>query len=52
MRPHIMDIDSKQLNFFRFTELSFEDIAHQLAEVFRVHDEAFKVRIVPENYFL
>ena len=45
MKPHIMDMDSKQLNFFRFTELSFDDMAHQLAEVFRVHDEAFKLNI-------
>ena len=31
--------------FFRFTELSFEDMAEQLAEVFRIHDEAFKLNI-------
>ena len=45
MRPHDLNSDTKQLNFFRFTELSFEDMAEQLAEVFRMHDEAFKVNI-------
>ena len=45
MKPHNFDADTKQLNFFRFTELSFEDLADQLAEVFRLHDEAFKLNI-------
>ena len=45
MRPHNLNPDTKQLNYFRFTELSFEDIAEQLAEVFRMHDEAFKLNI-------
>ena len=45
MRPHDLNSDTKQLNFFRFTELSFEDMAEQLTEVFRIHDEAFKLNI-------
>ena len=45
MKQHNMDTDSKQLNFFRFTELTFEDIEEHLAEVFRLHDEAFKLNI-------
>ena len=45
MRPHDINADTKQLNFFRFTELSFEDIALHLAEVFSLHDEAFKLNI-------
>ena len=45
MRPHDMNADTKQLNFFRFTELSFDDMAHHLAEVFSLHDEAFKLNI-------
>ena len=45
MRPHDMNADTKQLNFFRFTQLSFEDMAHHLAEVFSLHDEAFKLNI-------
>ena len=45
MKQHNMETDSKQLNFFRFTELTFEDIEEHLAEVFRLHDEAFKLNI-------
>ena len=45
MRPHDINADTKQLNFFRFTQLSFEDMAHHLAEVFSLHDEAFKLNI-------
>ena len=45
MRPRYINADTKQLNFFRFTQLSFEDIAHHLAEVFSLHDEAFKLNI-------
>ena len=45
MKPHNFDTDTKQLNFFRFADLTFEDIADQLAEVFRLHDEAFKLNI-------
>ena len=45
MRPHDINADTKQLNFFRFTELSFEDMALHLAEVFSLHDEAFKLNI-------
>ena len=45
MRPHDINADTKQLNFFRFTELSFDDMALHLAEVFSLHDEAFKLNI-------
>ena len=45
MRPHDINADTKQLNFFRFTQLSFEDMADHLAEVFSLHDEAFKTNI-------
>ena len=45
MKQHNMETDSKQLNFFRFTDLTFEDIEEHLAEVFRLHDEAFKLNI-------
>ena len=45
MKQHNMETDSKQLNFFRFPELTFEDIEEHLAEVFRLHDEAFKLNI-------
>ena len=45
MRPHDINADTKQLNFFRFTQLSFEDMAHHLAEVFSLYDEAFKLNI-------
>ena len=45
MRPHDINADAKQLNFFRFTELSFDDMALHLAEVFSLHDEAFKLNI-------
>ena len=45
MRPHDINADTKQLNFFRFTELSFDDMALHLAEVFNLHDEAFKLNI-------
>ena len=45
MRPHDINADTKQLNFFRFTELSFDDMAHHLTEVFSLHDEAFKLNI-------
>ena len=43
MKPHDINADIKQLNFFRFTELSFVDMTHHLAEVFSQHDEAFKL---------
>ena len=45
MRPHDINADTKQLNFFRFTELSFDDMTLHLAEVFSLHDEAFKLNI-------
>ena len=45
MKQHNMETESKQLNFFRFTDLTFEDIEEHLAEVFRLHDEAFKLNI-------
>ena len=45
MRPHDINADTKQLNFFRCTELTFEDMSQQLDEVFRIHDEAFKLNI-------
>ena len=45
MRPHDINADTKQLNFFRFTQLSFDDMAHHLAEVFSLHDETFKLNI-------
>ena len=45
MRPHDINADTKQLNFFRFTELSFDVMALHLAEVFSLHDEAFKLNI-------
>ena len=45
MRPHDINADTKQLNFFRFTELSFDDMALHLDEVFSLHDEAFKLNI-------
>ena len=45
MRPHDINADTKQLNFFRFTQLSVEDMTLHLAEVFSLHDEAFKLNI-------
>ena len=45
MRPHDIKADTKQLNFFRFTEFSFDDMALHLDEVFSLHDEAFKLNI-------
>ena len=42
MKPHDINAYIKQLIFFRFAELSFDDMTHHLAEVFSQHDEAFK----------
>ena len=45
MRPHQLDSDINHFNFFRFTQLSFEDMTQQLAEIFYLHDESFKLNI-------
>ena len=45
MRPHQFNSDINQLNFYRFTQLTLEDIQAQLEEVFRINEEAFKLNI-------
>ena len=45
MRPHQLNSDINQLNFYRFNQLTLEDIQAQLEDIFRINEEAFKLNI-------
>ena len=45
MKPDVKDVVGNKINFYKFNELTFDVMKNQLEELWRMHDDAFKMNI-------
>ena len=45
MKPDVKDVAGNKINFYKFNELTFDVMKNQLEELWRMHDDAFKMNI-------